>query len=367
MKLKSLLASATALTLMMTGVASAEVALRDLVDVEGVRGNDLIGYGLVVGLNGTGDTVRNSPYTEEALASLLQRLGVNVQDEDFRPDNVAAVMVTAELPAFARTGSEIDVTVSSIGDADDLTGGTLVMTPLTAANGDVYAVAQGPVLVSGFQAEGEAASITQGTPTAGTIPAGARVEREVDFAFGRMQTINLALKTPDFTTAARIEDALNARLGAGAATITDPGTVQLTLPSGRNPARVLSEIEQMAIRPSAPARVVIDQRSGTIVLGSAVRLSSVGIAQGNLSIAIAETPVASQPNAFGEGETAILPRTTINVNEGATGNVALIEETVSLADLVSALNALGVTPRETIDILKSLKVAGALHAELMLQ
>ncbi len=345
----------------------AEVRLKDLVTVEGVRGNDLIGYGLVVGLNGTGDTLRNSPYTEEALASLLQRLGVNVQDEEFRPDNVAAVLVTATLPAFSRSGSEVDVTVASIGDASDLTGGVLVMTPLTAADGDVYAVAQGPVLISGFRAEGDAAQVTQGTPTTGTIPAGARVEREIDFAFAEMPGVDLALKLPDFTTAARIEEALNTRLGPGAALMMDPGTVHLRFNVGSNPARVMSAVETITLKPDTPARVVVDQRSGTIVLGSEVRLSSVAIAQGNLSIAIAETPVASQPNAFGEGQTVVLPRTSISVDQGPTGNVALVNETVSLSDLVGALNSLGVTPREIIDILKSMKAAGALHAELVLQ
>lgn len=346
---------------------AGDVRLKDLVTVEGVRGNDLIGYGLVVGLNGTGDTLRNSPYTEEALAALLQRLGVNVQDEDFRPDNVAAVLVTASLPAFSRSGSQVDVTVASIGDATDLTGGMLVMTPLTAPNGEVFAVAQGAVLISGFQANGAAASISQGTPTAGTIPSGARVEREVEFSFGDQSTVDLALKTPDFTTAARIETALNARLGPGSAQLLDPGTVKLTFASGSNPARVMSEIETIMLRPDTPARVVVDQRSGTIVLGSEVRLSAVGIAQGNLSIAIAETPVASQPGAFSEGQTVVLPRTSISVDQGPTGSVALVAETVTLRDLVSALNALGVTPREIIDILKSMKAAGALHAELILQ
>ncbi|MEM9233526.1 MAG: flagellar basal body P-ring protein FlgI [Pseudomonadota bacterium] len=365
--MKRLLA-ALAVVLMLTGPAGAsDVRLKDLVSVEGVRGNDLIGYGLVVGLNGTGDTLRNSPYTEEALSSLLQRLGVNVQDENFRPDNIAAVLVTASLPPFARRGSQIDVTVSSIGDASDLTGGMLVMTPLTAANGEVYAVAQGPVLISGFSAEGEAASITQGTPTAGTIPEGARVEQEVNFAFGDLEKVDLALKNPDFTTAARIEEVLNGALGAGKARMLDPGTVVLRFGLDDNPARILSRIESLTLRPDTPARVVVDQRSGTIVLGSDVKLSAVGIAQGNLSIAIAETPVASQPGPFSEGETLTLPRTEIAINQGEPGNVALVEETATLSDLVSALNALGVTPREIIDILKTMKAAGALHAELVLQ
>ena len=346
---------------------AGEVRLKDLVTVEGVRGNDLIGYGLVVGLDGTGDTLRNSPYTEEALASLLQRLGVNVQDERFRADNVAAVLVTATLPPFARAGSEVDVTVSSIGDADDLMGGTLVMTPLTAASGDVYAVAQGAVLISGFQAEGGAASVTQGTPTVGTIPGGARVEREVSFAFGDLDGVDLALRDPDSTTAARVEDALNAALGGASATMLDPGTVHLRFPPGQSPARVIAAIERLTLVPDRPARVVIDQRSGTIVLGGDVRVSAVAIAQGQLSIAIAETPVASQPGPLAGGQTAILPRTGIAVDQGEAGSVALLDEAVTLSDLVSGLNALGVTPRQIIDILKSMKTAGALHADLVLQ
>ncbi|WP_370335926.1 flagellar basal body P-ring protein FlgI [Parvularcula marina] len=365
--IKRILSAFTAVLLFTGSVGAADVRLKDLVTIEGVRSNDLIGYGLVVGLNGSGDTLRNSPYTEEALSSLLQRLGVNVSDENFRPNNIAAVLVTASLPPFARAGSEIDVTVSSIGDASDLTGGTLVMTPLTAANGEVYAVAQGPVLISGFTAEGEAASITQGTPTAGVIPEGARVEREVQFNFGDLRKVDLALKNPDFTTAARIEDALNIALGTGSAQMLDPGTVVLRFMDNQSPARVLSQIESLTLRPDTPARVVIDQRSGTIVLGSEVKLSAVGIAQGNLSIAIAETPIASQPGPFSEGETVPLPRTEIAVTDGAPGNVGLINETATLSDLVAALNALGVTPREIIDILKTMKTAGALHAELVLQ
>lgn len=357
---------AVALSLFAAGHAG-EVRLKDLVTVEGVRANDLIGYGLVVGLDGTGDTLRNSPYTEEALASLLQRLGVNVQDEQFRADNVAAVLVTASLPAFARSGGKVDVTVSSIGDADDLRGGTLVMTPLTAANGDVFAVAQGPVLISGFQAEGGAASITQGTPTVGTIPGGARVEREVPFTFGDLPGVDLALKHPDFTTAARIEDLLNETLGDTAALMLDPGTVYLTFPDDMSPARVMAAIERLALVPDLPARVVIDQRSGTIVLGGDVRVSAVAIAQGQLSIAITENPIASQPGALGGGNTAVLPRTGITVDQGREGSVALLDEAVTLSDLVSGLNALGVTPRQIIDILKSMKAAGALHAELVLQ
>jgi flagellar P-ring protein precursor FlgI len=348
--------------------AFASVKIKDIVDVEGVRGNDLVGYGLVIGLDGTGDTIRNSPYTEEALSNLLERLGVNIQGSDFRPNNVAAVIVTASLPPFARSGSRIDINVSSIGDAKSLAGGTLIMTPLNAADGEVYAVAQGSVLISGFKAEGDGASIVEGVPTSGAIPNGARVEREIDFDFASMTRIRLALRSPDFTTAERIESKINKSFGRPIATLLDSGTVELDLRSVKqSPARLLSRIENYDLIPAQKAKVVIDQRSGTIVLGQNVKVSSVAIAQGNLSIKITEAPVVSQPNPFGYGDSIILPRTHINVSDGEPGNIALVDENVTLPDLVAGLNALGVSPREMIDILKTMKTAGALHAELILQ
>lgn len=348
--------------------AFATVKIKDIVDVEGVRGNDLVGYGLVIGLDGTGDTIRNSPYTEEALSNLLERLGVNIQGSNFKPNNVAAVMVSSSLPAFARVGSRIDVNVSSIGDAKSLSGGTLIMTELMAADGEVYALSQGNVLISGFKAEGDAASITEGVPTSGTIPNGASVEREINFRFASMSRIRLALRSPDFTTAGRIEAEINDRYDTPIATLLDSGTVELDLTGLEHSApRVISQIENYDLVPAQKARVVIDQRSGTIVLGQNVRVSSVAVAQGNLSIKIAESPVASQPNPFAEGGTIVLPRTDIEVQDGEPGNIALIEENVTLPDLVGGLNALGVSPREMIDILKTMKTAGALHAELVLQ
>jgi len=353
---------------MIAAPSSATVKIKDIVEVEGVRSNDLVGYGLVVGLDGTGDSIRNSPYTEEALSNMLERLGVNIQGTNFKSNNVATVIVTATLPAFARSGSSIDVSVSSPGDAKSLAGGTLIMTPLRAADGEVYAVAQGSVLVSGFQAEGDAASITEGVPTSGTIPNGARIEREVHFDFGAMSRIRLALRAPDFTTAERIEDKINSTYGSSIARLLDAGTVELNLRGmTKSPARLISEIENYELRPAQKARVVVDQRSGTIVLGQNVKVSSVAIAQGNLSIKISENPVPSQPNPFGFGDTIVLPRTNINVQDGEPGNIALIEENVTLPDLVAGLNALGVSPREMIDILKTMKAAGALHAELVLQ
>lgn len=349
--------------------AAAQVRLKDLVDVEGVRGNDLVGYGLVVGLDGTGDGLRNSPYTEEALSSLLERLGVNVQGEDFRPKNIAAVIVTATLPPFARSGMQVDVSVSAIGDAKSLRGGTLVMTPLNAADGQIYAVAQGPILVSGFSAQGDGGSVTEGVPTSATIPNGASVERELPFDFTEMRSAKLSLRSPDFTTASRIEAAINKSAGKPIATMLDATAVELAFAEEfGSPARMMSTIENIEVEPAQKARVVVDQRSGTIVLGADVRISSVAVAQGNLSIRISETPQALQPNPFSRrGDTVVLPRTEISVSEDTDRKVAIIDQNVTLSDLVSGLNALGISPREMIDILKSIKAAGALHAELVVQ
>ena len=349
--------------------AEAQVRLKDIVEIEGVRGNDLVGYGLVVGLNGTGDGLRNSPYTEEALSSLLERLGVNVQGEDFRPKNVAAVLVTASLPPFARAGMQIDVSVSAIGDAKSLQGGTLIMTPLNAGDGQIYAVAQGPMLVSGFSAQGDAGSVTEGVPTSGTIPNGAHVERELPFEFSDLRTVKLSLRAPDFTTAARIEAAINKATGKHLATMLDATAVELDVDDTfQSPAHMMSMLENVEVDPAQKARVVVDQRSGTIVLGADVRISSVAVAQGNLSIRIAETPQAVQPNPFSRtGETVVLPRTDISVEDAKDSKVAMINQNITLSDLVAGLNALGVSPREMIDILKSIKAAGALHAELVVQ
>ncbi|MEM0945232.1 MAG: flagellar basal body P-ring protein FlgI, partial [Pseudomonadota bacterium] len=299
------------LALLATGAAATEARIKDLVEFDGVRGNDLVGYGLVVGLNGTGDGLRNSPFTEEALANLLERLGINVTGEQFRPRNVAAVLVTAVLPPFARAGGRIDVTVSAIGDADSLLGGTLIMTPLNAADGQIYAVAQGSLIAGGISVEGEAAEITQGVPTAGIIPSGARVEREIAFELGQLDQLRLALRDPDFTTARRIAGAINQASGGTIARMQDSGTVLLNIAAagGGGPAELLARIENIRVRPDQKARVVVDQRSGTIVLGDDVRISRVAISQGNLTLRIREAPLAVQPSPFGDGETVVLPRT----------------------------------------------------------
>lgn len=347
--------------------SAADVRIKDLAEFDGVRGNDLIGYGLVVGLNGTGDGIRNAPFTEEIMSNILERLGVNVTGEQFRPRNVAAVLVTAELPPFARSGGKIDVTVSAIGDAKSLLGGTLVMTPLNAADGLIYAVGQGTIIAGGASVEGDGASVVQGVPTSGVIPSGARVEREVPFDFTSIREIRLALRSPDFTTAARIENAVNAEFGTPIATMTDPGTVKVSVAASglSSPAHVMSIIESLTVAPQQKARVVVDQRSGTIVMGENVRISSVAVSQGNLTLRIEEEPIVIQPNPFAEGESIVVPRTTANINEEPGIGLAELKEGTSLSEVVSGLNALGVSPRDMIDILKTIKAAGALHAEFI--
>lgn len=353
--------------LLTAGMAVAEpIRIKDLVEFDGVRGNDLVGYGLVVGLNGTGDGIRNAPFTEEIMANLLERLGANVTGEQFRPKNVAAVFVTAALPAFARSGARIDVTVSAIGDAKSLLGGTLIMTPLNGADGQIYAVAQGTIIAGGVVAEGDAARVVQGVPTAGVIPSGARVEREVEFDFAGLTELRMALKTADFTTAERIERAVNAEFGRGIARMLDSGTVSIDITAAgmRSPAHVLSRIEGIMVQPETRARVVVDQRSGTIVMGQDVRISRVAVAQGNLTLRIEESPMVVQPNPFSEGETVVVPRTRTDIGKGGSG-LAEVQGGTSLAEVVAGLNALGVAPHDMIDILKSINAAGALHAEFL--
>jgi len=357
----------TALFALALPAAAQSVRIKDLVEVDGVRSNDLVGYGLVVGLNGTGDGLRNSPFTEDIMSNILERLGVNVTGEQFRPRNVAAVLVTAKLPAFARTGGQIDVTVSAIGDAKSLLGGTLVMTPMNAADGQIYAVAQGTVIAGGVSAEGEAAKVVQGVPTAGVIPSGARVEREVEFDFSKLSSLRLALREPDFTTAARIEEVINRAVGRRAATMMDAGTINVDLnrTGTSSPARAIVAIENLEVEPQRKARVVVDQRSGTIVMGSDVRISRVAVSQGNLTLRIEEAPIAVQPNPFSDGETVVVPRTAAGIEEEPGIGLAVVPEGTSLSQVIAGLNALGVSPRDMIDILKSIKAAGALHAEFV--
>jgi flagellar P-ring protein precursor FlgI len=350
-------------------VQATPIRIKDLVEFDGVRSNDLLGYGLVVGLNGTGDGLRNSPFTEEILSNILERLGVNVTGEQFRPKNVAAVLATASLPPFARAGSPVDVTVSAIGDANSLLGGTLIMTPLKAADGDIYAVAQGTIIAGGASVTGNAATVVQGVPTAGVIPSGATVEREVAFDFSGMTSLRLALRTPDFTTAGRIEQAINGNFERVVAVMLDAGTVELNIAATRmqSPAHALGRIENILVEPERRARVVVDQRSGTIVMGEDVRISSVAVSQGNLTLRIQEAPQVSQPNPFSPGETVVVPRTNAAIIEEPGMGLAEINEGTSLSEVVAGLNALGVSPRDMIDILKSIKASGALHAEFVVR
>lgn len=357
----------TAVIILTTASAHAvPVRLKDITDFEGIRENLLVGYGLVVGLNGSGDTLKNSGFTERSLVSMLERLGVSTIGTDLKTKNVAAVMVTGTLPAFSRQGGRIDVNVSALGDAKSLLGGTLLVTPLMGADGEVYAVAQGSLAAGGFSVGGEAETVTKGVPTAARIPAGAIVEREVGFELNTLEQIRLSLRNPDLTTARRIAQRINAQLGTTQAEATDPGTVNLVVPNnylGRT-ALLLAEIEQLDVEPDQPARVVIDEQTGIVVMGDNVRISRVAIAQGNLTVRITETPQISQPNPLAEGVTAEVPRTAVEVDENSDARMVLLEPGVSLSALVDGLNALGVGPRDLISILQAIKAAGALQAEI---
>ena len=346
--------------------AGATSRIKDLANIEGVRQNQLIGYGLVVGLNGTGDTLNNIPFTKQSLTAMLERLGVNIRGQTIRTGNVAAVMVTANLPAFGTQGTRIDVTVSAMGDSKSLQGGTLLVTPLLGADGNVYAVAQGSLAIGGFQAEGEAAKITRGVPTVGRIANGALIEREIEFTLNRLNQLRLALRNPDFTTAKRIAAAINDYIGSPTAEPIDQSTVVITVPakSTANIVSFLTEIEQLQIEPDLPARIVIDERSGVVVIGRDVRVSMVAVAQGNLTVTVSETPEVSQPAPFARrGTTRVVPRTSIGVQEDGK-KMFVVREGVSLQQVVDGLNAMGIGPRDLITILQAIKAAGAIQADI---
>ena len=370
--LQALGAALVSMTLLFAGAPGVSIGgtrIKDITSVQGVRDNQLIGYGLVIGLQGTGDSLRNAPFTEQALKSMLDRMGVAVRGIPLRAQNVAAVTVTATLPPFVGVGSRIDVTVGSIGDASSLRGGTLVVTPLTGGDGQVYAVAQGPLQVSGFTVEGEAASVTQGVPTAGRIPNGALVERRVPGSLEGLDRLVLELNNPDYRTAALIADAINAyserRWGRRIAAEQDLRTVLLHKPGRVGATRFLAEIGQLGVDPDAPARVVIDQRTGTVVIGQNVRVSTVALSHGNLTLRVQEAPQVVQPNPFSDGVTAIEPNTFVDASE-EDGTIALVRGT-DLQTLVSGLNRVGLKPTDIIAILQTIKTAGALQAELIVQ
>jgi flagellar P-ring protein precursor FlgI len=347
--------------------AQANSRIKDIIDFEGVRDNLLVGYGLVVGLNGTGDDLTNSAFTKQSLVGMLERLGINTRDVTLKTKNVAAVMVTATLPSFTRQGTRIDVSVAALGDASSLLGGTLLVTPMVGADGEVYAVAQGQTAIGGFVATGKAASVTKNVPTSGRIANGAIVEREIEFDMRALKTVRLSLRNPDLTTARRLASAVNKFLKVPAASITDPGTVLLRVPK-KYPGGVvglLTDIEQLRVSPDQLARVVIDEQNGVIVIGENVRISTVAIAQGNLTIKVTETPQVSQPNPFAAaGNTQTVDRTNIEIDEGSKTRLAMVPTGVSLQELVNGLNALGVGPRDMISILQTIKASGALQAEI---
>ncbi|MFN5589882.1 MAG: flagellar basal body P-ring protein FlgI [Holosporales bacterium] len=349
--------------------AQAVTRIKDISDFQGVRDNMLVGYGLVVGLNSTGDSLNKAVFTKESIVGMLERLGVNARQANLSTNKTAAVMVTATLPAFARQGSRIDINVSAIGDAKSLLGGTLIVTPLLGADGEVYAVAQGNIAVGGFSAGGAAANITKGVPTSGRIANGAIVEKELGFQLSSLDKVILNLRNADFTTARRMASAINQNLGSQVAQSLDPQTVEVLIPPVfvGDVAGLMTKIEQLPVQPDNSAKVVLDEQTGVVVIGQNVRVSTVAIAQGNLTIKITETPIASQPNGgfLGDaaGETVVLNRTDIQVNE--EGNkLGVLNEGVSLQDLVSGLNALGISPRDLISILQSIKASGALQADI---
>jgi len=356
---------AAAAMLIATTISADAVRIKDLADIKGVRQNQLVGYGLVGGLEGTGDS-KDSIFTQQSLAAMLQKMGINVKIEDIDVENVAAVMVTAQLPPFARTGSSLDVLVSSIGDAATLQGGTLLLTPLKAADGNVYAVAQGPVSTGGFVTGGASGSrVQKNFPTVGRVVGGALVEREVALDFANKDSLTLALHHPDFTTASRVARAINSALYLQVAKTSDAGTIRVRVPDSYagNSVELVSLIENLTVTPDTISKVVINERTGTVIIGENVRISTIAIAHGNLSIQVQETPTVSQPLPFSEGTTEVVPRTGIDVAEG-NAPLYLVENGVSIGELVKALNALGVSPRDLIAIFQALKAAGALQAEL---
>ena len=366
--LKQVLAAILATATLVAPILPAQAAtarIKDIVNIEGVRDNQLVGYGLVVGLAGTGDSLNNSPFTKQSLQAMLERLGVNTAGENMRTANVAAVMVTANLPAFSTQGSRLDVNVSSLGDSSSLQGGTLLVTPLLGADGEVYAIAQGSVTINGFKAEGDAATIVSGVPTTGRISSGALIEREIGFTLGAQRELRLALKNPDLTTSRRIALSINDFIGVPCATPEDGSTVRVALPRNFNGNIVdlLTDVEQLVIETDQPAKIIIDENSGIIVMGKDVRVSTVAVAQSNLTVTVAETPGVSQPNPFSDGTTVEVPRTDLNVDI-VNSDLALVHESVSLDELVNGLNALGISPRDLIAILQAIKASGALQADI---
>ncbi len=369
MKAKTILLISLASLFAVATPAMAQTRLKDIATVQGVRSNQLIGYGLVVGLNGSGDG-SGTIFTNQAVTAMLQKFGVSVSSTSIKVKNVAAVMVTAGLPAFVKNGSTIDVVVSSLGDAQSLQGGTLLQTPLQAADGHVYAVAQGPISVGGFSAGGAGGGVTQNHPTVGRIPSGALVEQEVatTYAGAAAHSISITLNQPDFTTAARIAAAIRNNLpdGAISARAEDGATVQVDFKDGSDPVSLIAALETISIETDDVAKVVINERTGTVVMGAAATVSACAVAHGNLTVSVANNPIISQPAPLSKGKTVVEPGTIVKVQEGK-GRLMPVTSGVTLDRVIRSLNALGVTPRDLIAILQAMKEAGALHAEIEVQ
>jgi flagellar P-ring protein precursor FlgI len=339
--------------------------LKDLADVEGVRGNQLFGFGVVVGLNGTGDG-NGAQFTTKSVSNMLEKLGIRLDPKDIKVKNIAAVMVTAELPAFVRPGTKIDVTLSSLGDAKSLQGGNLLFTTLKGADGNVYAVAQGAVSVGGFAVEGGGDSAQKNHPTVGLIAQGATVERALAFDLFQSKRVRIVLRDPDFTTITRVVAGINQSLGRPLATALDAASVEIPLVGdlARDPIGLVAKLEMVSVEQDLGARVVVNERTGTIIMGEAVTISRVALAHGNLNISIRSETQVSQPNALGEGQTQTVTNTDVNVAE-EDRRLGIIGGQVTLGEVVGALNALGATPRDLISIFQALKRAGALQAELI--
>ncbi len=337
--------------------------LKDIATFGGVRSNDLVGYGLVVGLPGTGDK-SGSRFTVQSMANMLESMGVKVDRSALKPKNVAAVMVTVKMPASSRPGSRLDATVSSVGDAASLLGGVLLLTPLKGVDGNVYALCQGPLAVGGFSATGEAASATKNITTVGRIPGGAVVERSVPFSFNEQNEVAIQLGVEDFSTAKQVTDTLNRAMGGQYAAAQDASTVRLQVPPKYqgNIVGLMASLENLEVRPDTRAKVVVDEKTGTVVLGANVTLSKVAVSHGNLNVIVSEQPQVSQPGAFAQGRTVVTPSTQVGVREEQRRLILM--DGASIQELVDGLNAIGATPRDLISILRTMKSAGSLHADL---
>lgn len=349
---------------------SEAARIKDITNLQGVRENQLIGYGIVIGLAGTGDSSTNIFFSIQTIASMLKKLGLTVPENEIgslKFKNMATVMVTAELPPFARTGNRIDVLISSLGDSKSLQGGTLLLTPLKATNGKVYAVAQGPVSIGGFAVKGAARGVQKNHMTVARITGGALIEKEIPFDFENKKSLRLALSQPDFTTINRVANAINSFFKDNIAFAKDAGTVDVLVPDQfkNNVVKFVASMERLEVSPDTAARIIIDERTGTIVVGENVRISTVAVSHGSLTIQITEEPIVEQPKPLSEGETTIVPRTRVTVEEGED-KLLVLPKGADIGAVVTALNAIGVSPRDLIAILQAIKAAGALQGELIL-